>query len=71
LELPLWEDGPDLGKFFIQAGGHDLIGQQIVQLRVPPVPRIWGPGISRTSTVVFLLDQPRVPHPKRVVVFCA
>ena len=29
----------------LMAGGHDLKGQ-IVQLRVPPAPRIWGPGIT-------------------------
>jgi len=28
-----------------RAGGHDL-RRQIVQPRVPPVPRIWGPGMT-------------------------
>src|SRR5258708_27766899 len=68
-----WDCFPRGVSFRRVARGHDLRGQivqlraQIVQLGVPPVPRIWEPGM--TDDLVLGLDvRRRVPHPRRVFV---
>ncbi len=62
-----------LGREWRVAGDPGFI-PRIIKLRVPPVPRIWGPGKRNRSGAwptqafsLFVLPQTRLPHPSRAL----